>query len=147
MANFNLSELMEECKEESETNSPNYKVFIEGEQNLYINADRNRLEQVIVNLVSNAIKYAPGSDKVIIRTEKLTDGIKISITDFGIGIAKDQISSLFDRFYRVDENSQRNNGLGLGLFISSEIIKQHQAHIYVESEEGKGSTFWFVVPN
>jgi len=143
---FILSELIEECWEGLQANTLQHQILLEGEADVEIFADRNRLEQVLVNLISNAIKYSPESDKVIITVEKLAEGVKIAITDFGIGIAQDKIPLLFDRFYRVDENSQRYAGLGLGLFISSEIIKQHQGHIYVESKEGKGSTFWFTIP-
>jgi two-component system CheB/CheR fusion protein len=142
---FTLGELVEECRDELQ-NSSLHQILIEGDYNIKVYADRNRLEQVIINLISNGIKYSPGSNMVIIKTEKLTDGIKIAVTDFGIGITADKIPMLFDRFYRVDENSQRYAGLGLGLFISSEIVKQHRGHIHVESEESKGSTFWFVIP-
>jgi two-component system CheB/CheR fusion protein len=143
---FILGELIEECWEGLQANTLQHSILLEGEVNVEIYADRNRLEQVLVNLISNAIKYSPESDKVIITVEKLAEGVKIAITDFGIGIAQDKIPLLFDRFYRVDENSQRYTGLGLGLFISAEIVKQHQGHIYVESKEGKGSTFWFTIP-
>ena len=111
-----------------------------------LNADRNRIEQVLINLVSNAIKYSPDSDKVVINIERTKDGVKIAVTDFGIGIPGNKIPFLFDRFYRVDDASQRYAGLGLGLYISSEIVKRHNSHIYIESEEGKGSTFWFLLP-
>jgi two-component system CheB/CheR fusion protein len=143
---FILGELIEDCWEELLSNSSRHQITLEGDLHVEVFADRNRLEQVIVNLVSNAIKYSPESDKVIINIRKVTDGVKIDITDFGIGIPKDKISLLFDRFYRVNENSQRYTGLGLGLFISSEIIKQHQGRIHVDSIVGKGSTFWFTIP-
>jgi two-component system CheB/CheR fusion protein len=145
--NFDLAALIEECREELQINLPSHQIIIEGDDDTRIKADRNRLEQVMINLVSNAIKYSPDGNKVIIKTEKTDAGIRISITDFGIGIAEEKLSLLFDRFYRVDEKSQRYAGLGLGLFISSEIVKQHKGHINVESEVGKGSTFWFVIPN
>jgi two-component system CheB/CheR fusion protein len=144
---FNLGELLSECREELQTGSTKQQIIFEGNSNIKIKADRNRLEQVVINLISNAIKYSPNGDKVIIKAEKTTGGVKIAITDFGIGIPGEKISLLFDRFYRVDDVSQRYAGLGLGLFISAEIIKQHNGHIYVESEVGKGSTFWFVIPN
>jgi len=101
---------------------------------------------VLINLLSNAIKYAPGTDKVVIKVTKVDEGTKIAITDFGIGIPKAKQQYLFDRFYRVDDTSQKYAGLGLGLYISSEIVRQHKGHINIESEEGKGSTFWFVIP-
>jgi two-component system CheB/CheR fusion protein len=143
---FNLGELLDECKDELQTGSAKHQLILEGNSNIKIKADRNRLEQVVINLISNAIKYSPNGNKVIIKAEKTTEGVKIAITDFGIGIPGEKISLLFDRFYRVDDVSQRYAGLGLGLFISAEIIKQHHGHIYVDSEVGKGSTFWFVIP-
>jgi two-component system CheB/CheR fusion protein len=145
--NFNLGKLLDECKEELQTGSTKHQIVFEGDPNIKIRADRNRLEQVVINLISNAIKYSPDGNKVIIKAEKTAEGTKIAITDFGIGIPAEKIPLLFDRFYRVDEISQRYAGLGLGLFISAEIIKQHRGHIYVDSEVGKGSTFWFVIPN
>lgn len=145
-SDFILEDLIAECMDELQNNSPTHQIILEGEARLQIYADRNRLEQVLINLISNAIKYSPKSDKVIIKTEKLNEGIKIAVTDFGIGIPTDKLPLLFDRFYRVDQNSKKYAGLGLGLFISSEIIKRHDGYIDVESEEGKGSTFWFVIP-
>jgi two-component system CheB/CheR fusion protein len=97
-------------------------------------------------LLSNAIKYSPGTEKVIIRVSDSEAGTKIEVIDFGIGIAKSKQQFLFDRFYRVDEVSQKYAGLGLGLYISSEIVRRHHGHINIESEEGKGSNFWFVIP-
>jgi two-component system CheB/CheR fusion protein len=143
---FALDELITECCEELQSGSQKHELITHGTQNVEIYADRNRLEQVMVNLISNAVKYSPDADKVIIKVEKLTDSIKISVTDFGIGIPRDKIQHVFDRFYRVDDNSRKYAGLGLGLFISSEIVKRHHGHIHIESEEGKGSTFWFDVP-
>jgi two-component system CheB/CheR fusion protein len=143
---FVLGELIAECREELQNDTSKHQLIIEGRTDFEVEADRNRLEQVIINLVSNAIKYSPDSDKVIIKVERLNNGIKIAITDFGIGIPKDKQQYLFDRFYRVNESSQKYAGLGLGLYISSEIVRRHNGNINVESEEGKGSTFWFVLP-
>jgi len=143
---FSLDELISECVEEQQNSTKTHKIIIEGETGLEINADKNRVEQVIVNLVSNAIKYSPEADHVVILLSKTDHVVKVSVTDFGIGIPKDKLPLIFDRFYRVDENSQRYAGLGLGLYISSEIINRHGGHISLESTLGKGSTFWFVIP-
>ena len=144
--NFVLDELIVECVEELQSSSKKHQLIIEGATAIEIYADRNRLEQVIINLVANAIKYSPNADKVIISVEKTDEGIKVAVTDFGIGISAEKIPLIFDRFYRVDEDSQRYAGLGLGLYISSEIIQQHKGSINIESKIGKGSTFWFVIP-
>ena len=143
---FNLSELLTECCSELQYNSKQHKLKIKGDANVAIHADRNRLEQVMINLVANAIKYSPEGKQVVINVEKLKEKVKISVTDFGIGIPAAYIPHIFDRFYRVDEASQRYSGLGLGLYISSEIIRRHDGHINIESTVGKGSTFWFVIP-
>jgi len=111
-----------------------------------VTIDTVRLEQVITNLISNAAKYSPGKEKIIINSVKKDSTIVISFKDFGIGIPNDKISKIFDRFYRVDELSKDYSGLGIGLFISSEIIKQHGGKIWAESIEGKGSTFYFSLP-
>jgi len=144
--NFLVDELLQECCDELRPGAPDHELIIEGDKNVEINADRNRLEQVLINLVSNAIKYSPEGKKVIINVARTNTCVKFSVTDFGIGIPKNKIPLLFDRFYRVDDVSQRYAGLGLGLFISSEIVKRHGSHINVDSKEGKGSTFWFELP-
>ena len=144
--NFIINDLIAECGEELQAHSQKHQLLIEGDTNIEVHADRNRMEQVLINLLSNAIKYAPGTDKVVIKVTKVDEGTKIAITDFGIGIPKAKQQYLFDRFYRVDDTSQKYAGLGLGLYISSEIVRQHKGHINIESEEGKGSTFWFVIP-
>ncbi|HEY2583897.1 MAG TPA: CheR family methyltransferase [Mucilaginibacter sp.] len=143
---FKLNELITECCEEIQNSAPDHKIILEGDTNFEINADRGRLEQVIVNLLSNAVKYSPNGKKVIISVSKSDNNIKIAVTDFGIGIPSEKLPFIFDRFYRVDENTQKYSGLGLGLFISSQIIRQHNSRINIESEVGKGSTFWFVLP-
>jgi len=143
---FVIGELIKECGEELFTNLYSHEFILEGDLSAEVYADKNRLEQVIINLLSNAIKYSPNGKKVVAGVAKLNEGVKISITDFGIGIPNDQQPLLFDRFYRVDEGTQTYAGAGLGLYISSQIIKKHDGHIYIESEKGKGSTFWFTVP-
>lgn len=110
----------------------------------YVIADKNRLSQVITNLVSNAIKYSPNADKVVISTEKTKDEIKLCVQDFGIGIPVPEQPKLFSRFFRVSENTYP--GLGLGLYICKEIIKRHSGLMSFKSEEGKGSTFCFSIP-
>lgn len=143
---FVLDELITECTEELQSSSQKHRLIIEGATGVKIYGDKTRLEQVIINLLANAIKYSPNADKVVINVEKLDEGVKVAITDFGIGIPADKIPLIFDRFYRVDEYSQRYAGLGLGLYISSEIINQHKGTINIESKIGVGSTFWFVIP-
>lgn len=109
-----------------------------------INGDRNRLGQVIINLISNAIKYSPKEHKIIIFSEKTDKDITLSVSDFGIGIPLADQPKVFSRFFRVSDNNFP--GLGLGLYICKEIINGHSGSIYFKSKEGIGSTFSFSLP-
>ncbi|AMR30254.1 hypothetical protein A0256_01875 [Mucilaginibacter sp. PAMC 26640] len=123
-----------------------YDLIVEGEKHLQIHADEQRIDQVIVNLVNNAVKYAPDSKDIYLTVERLGNNAKISVTDSGPGISPQQLPYLFDRYYRVSHEGKLYTGLGLGLYISSEIIKKHGGEIGVTSELGTGSTFWFTLP-
>lgn len=112
--------------------------------NIY--ADKERIAQVLVNLISNAIKYSPTAGKIIISSSKSGDNVIVSIQDFGLGIPKEQHAKVFDRFFRGKGIAKDVSGLGLGLYISSEIIAQHKGRMWVESDKGKGSTFYFSIP-
>jgi signal transduction histidine kinase len=96
--------------------------------------------------VNNAIKYAPGTKEIYANIEKINNMAKVSVSDNGPGIATEKLPYLFDRYYRVDSSGMQYSGLGLGLYISAEIIKGHNGQIGVDSELGKGSTFWFTLP-
>ena len=143
---FNIDEAVSDCLDQVHSYSSNHTIEISGEKNLMVLGDKHRLEQVIINFLSNAIKYSPDSDKVLLNISKVEDMVKVSISDSGIGIPDNKINFVFDRFFRVQESSQKFSGLGLGLFISSEIIKRHNGKVGVVSEEGKGSMFWFTLP-
>lgn len=118
-----------------------------GKAKVVILADRARINQVLVNLISNAIKYSPDADKVIVNLTKFLDKVTVSIQDFGIGIPKKEQGRICERFFRAKEIKEgKIPGLGLGLFISNEIVKQHGGSLWVNSIEGKGSTFYFTLP-
>ncbi|MCY1692750.1 ATP-binding protein [Exiguobacterium sp. SL14] len=110
-------------------------------------ADEHRIEQVVINLVNNAVKYAKDSEEIHISIESLENEIKVSVRDFGNGISESLLPHLFDRYYRVEHMSKSYSGLGLGLYICSEIIKKHSGKIGVDSKLGEGSTFWFTLPD
>jgi signal transduction histidine kinase len=108
--------------------------------------DHYRLEQVLNNFLTNAIKYSPDGEKIIVDSKIENNNVIVSVQDFGIGIAKKDLDHLFDRYYRVDNTAMHFEGLGLGLFISSEILKGHKGRFWIDSEEGVGSTFYFQLP-
>jgi PAS domain S-box-containing protein len=109
--------------------------------------DKERIGQVITNLVTNAAKYSPNADKIIVRTSVKNNEVNLCVQDFGIGISQKDLNKVFEQFYRVSGDMQHTfPGLGLGLYISSEIIKREGGRIWVTSIEGEGSTFCFSLP-
>lgn len=108
--------------------------------------DRERLGQVVQNLVSNAIKYSPCDKQVIISLDMQDKDLLISVQDFGIGMTPGTQEKIFDRFFRVDSSAQDHPGLGLGLYISHEIVRRHGGSIAVQSEKDNGSTFTVILP-
>ena len=143
---FNLTEVIKECADQCQAEDNRHEIKIDAASILMVHADKNRLDQVLNNFLTNAIKYSPDSNRVSIKAENLGNGtVKVSVTDYGIGIPDDKIENIFDRFYRVENTSKNYSGIGLGLYISSEIIKRHNGQIGVESILGKGSTFWFII--
>jgi two-component system phosphate regulon sensor histidine kinase PhoR len=144
---FDFNDLIKEVTDEIQRTTTTHKIELHLAKTQTINGDRNRLAQVVMNLLSNAIKYSPTSDKIIITSATGKEEIKLCIQDFGIGIPASQQSKLFTRFFRVaNEKTNTYPGLGLGLYISNEIIKRHSGIIDFKSEEGKGSTFCFSLP-
>ncbi len=112
-----------------------------------IQGDERRLGQVLSNLLSNAIKYAPGGGIITISGQPLESGVRVAVSDEGIGLASAQQELVFDRFYRVDNALTRDTqGVGLGLYIVRSIVEAHGGHAWVESELGKGTTFSFELP-
>jgi PAS domain S-box-containing protein len=124
----------------------NHQVNITGDLDADIFADEQRLEQVLVNFVNNAVKYAPESREINITVEQLQDRIKITVKDQGEGINPAVQPFIFDRYYRANHEGKSYSGLGLGLYISAEIIKKHAGQIGVDSTVGLGSSFWFSIP-
>lgn len=144
---FDFDELVKEIVEEMQRTTKSHKIVMELSDTKIINGDRNRLGQVITNFISNAIKYSPGADKIIITSYTQADKIKFCIKDFGLGIPATELNNVFDRFVRIAGKKRETfPGLGLGLFIAAEIIKRHNGKIWVESAEEKGSTFCFTLP-
>jgi PAS domain S-box-containing protein len=145
--NFDFNELVMEVSEEMQRTTESHEIKANLTDTKMVSGDRNRIGQVIINLVSNAIKYSPNAKEVIITSTVEKNNIKLCVKDFGIGIPEEKIANVFDRFFRVGGDKQYTfPGLGLGLFISSEIIKRHNGKITVQSTLKKGSTFCFTLP-
>ena len=114
---------------------------------VWIEIDTDKMTQVIDNILNNAIKYSPDGGKITVSMKTTDDQMILSISDQGLGIPKQDLPKIFDRFYRVDRaRSRAQGGTGLGLAITKEIIKQHNGFIWAKSEYGKGSTFTIVLP-
>ena len=114
---------------------------------VWIEIDTDKMTQVIDNILNNAIKYSPDGGKITVTMKTTDDQMILSISDQGLGIPKQDLPKIFDRFYRVDRaRSRAQGGTGLGLAIAKEIIKQHKGFIWAKSEYGKGSTFTIVLP-
>jgi len=146
ISDFDIDTLIDETIASYQIVSPNHQIIREGVLiDRVISADRQRIEQVLVNLLSNATKYSPGGNKVILNTGKTDSELTISVKDFGIGIPKGELLKVFERFYRRKDLATHISGFGLGLFICKDIIKRHNGKIWVESE-GSGSVFYFRLP-
>lgn len=145
MEPFLFSQLLRDSIANMQYNNT-HEIVLESAPDIEFTGDRLRLEQVMNNFLTNAAKYSPDGSRVLVNSKLDDDSIVVSVQDFGIGIAPENLDKLFDRYYRVDNTAMRFDGLGLGLFISSEILKRHQGSFWIESELGKGSTFYFRLP-
>lgn len=143
---FDLSLLIRDICETFEQSTPDHRFIVELDPGLLINGDQMRLEQVITNLIGNAVKYAPSSPTIYITAKNNSTEIIVAVTDYGAGISKENQDLIFTQFYRVRDRNQHISGLGLGLYITREIVERHGGRIWVESELGKGACFKFVLP-
>ncbi|MES2109643.1 MAG: ATP-binding protein [Bacteroidota bacterium] len=147
VTDFDLNELIEETIAETVTLSPGRIINFKPKEELTIHADHEKIGQVVSNLLSNALKYSDKETIISVTAAKEKDNIKVSIIDKGIGIRPKDQEKLFQRFYRVEGDKLKNiSGFGIGLYISSEIMQRHKGTIGVDSEEGKGATFYFTLP-
>jgi signal transduction histidine kinase len=142
---FNLLKIISECCDNLPANN-SFNINIEGNETLEVYADISRTEQVVINFVNNAMKYAPNAKEIEVGVEKLGRMAKVSVIDKGVGIPPQNLRFLFDRYYRINHGGSEYTGLGLGLYICAEIIKKHDGTIGADSEIGLGSTFWFTLP-
>lgn len=146
MTEFDFGQMLEESVESVQYISPDHELVLQEKVEVSYTGDRFRIEQVLNNFLTNAVKYSPGGGKVLINSRLQQGNVMVSVQDFGIGIASNDLQRLFERYYRADNSALRFEGLGLGLFISSEILKRHQGSFWLESRLGEGSTFYFRLP-
>lgn len=142
---FNILDAVNECCAHINREGI-YQIIVEGDLKADIYGDSDRIQQVIINFVNNAIKYAPDEKIIRIKAIENEDAVRISVIDSGPGIDQEKAAHLFDRYYRVDSQGSQYSGLGLGLYISAQIIKKHGGEIGVLSNNGTGSEFWFILP-
>jgi PAS domain S-box-containing protein len=142
-----LNSVVKDTVEMLQSTSMNHKISIRGSLQKNVYADPDRIYQVLTNLLTNAIKYSPLADKVIVQMKSTKDFAVVDVQDFGIGIKPAEQKKIFQQFYRVnDPDDKKFPGLGMGLFISHEIIMRHGGNMVVKSIKGKGSQFSFTLP-
>ena len=143
---LDLTKLVEECIENSQYMYPAFQIKKELESNITVYGNDERLEQVLMNLINNAVKYSPQNKVIVVKAEKNGGTAMVSVKDFGIGMSNVDQKSIFERFFRVNGHDATMPGLGIGLYISSEIIKEHDGEIKVRSKLNEGSVFSFSLP-
>ncbi len=144
---FALHSLLQEIMENVQETTQTHRLQLEGEAQVEVFGDCDRIGQVLINLFNNAIKYSPHADTVLVHVAKDEKHVHISVQDFGIGIAQEHQNKIFERFYQVTDPEEKTYpGLGIGLYISHEIVKRHNGQMWVESEKGKGTTFHVTLP-
>ncbi len=146
IATFDFDEMLNETIEDIQHSSKNHTIQKTGKVLKAVIGDKGRLQQVVINLLTNAIKYSPNADKILVNVEEKENVLQLSIHDFGIGMASQHLNKVFDRYYRIEEHSKHFQGLGIGLYISYDIITRHHGTMWAESEPGKGTTFYFELP-
>ena len=144
---FDLGTLVQEIVERVRTTTETHQLILDDVVPTRVLGDRDRVRQVVTNLLANAIRYSPKADRVIVRVTTDAETAVVSVQDFGIGIAESQRERIFEQFYQISEqNQQPFAGLGLGLYICNEVIKHHHGRMWVESKRGEGSTLGFTLP-
>ncbi|HJT56143.1 MAG TPA: ATP-binding protein [Ktedonobacteraceae bacterium] len=143
---FAFDELVAEVVADIQLTTEQHTFVIEGQTGATIYGDRERISQVLMNLLTNAIKYAPQSETILVKLIRNTEFVQVCVQDFGPGIPKELQAHVFEPFYRVETSHGSAQGLGLGLAIAAGLVERHQGCMWVESEEGAGATFCFTLP-
>jgi PAS domain S-box-containing protein len=144
---FDLDELIKEIVTDIQFTTRSHKIIYSSKPGKFVFADRDRIGQVLTNFLTNAIKYSPRANNIIVRTRKTSEALVVQVQDFGPGIPKEEQDKIFDRFFRTEYAREKNiSGFGLGLYISSEIVRRHKGTLTVKSTVGQGSVFSFSLP-
>lgn len=144
---FKFNQLVAGVISELQISHPDHRIIFQKNVQGEVCGDAGRISQAVANLLNNAIKYSPDSRDIIVRIENTGESIIFSVKDFGYGIRDEEKEKIFERFYRVsNDNMDTYPGLGIGLYISRQIIQKHNGKIWCDSEFGKGSTFYFELP-
>jgi signal transduction histidine kinase len=144
---FDLNVLAQEIAENVQETTQTHRLILQKTAEVCVCGDRDRIGQVLINLLTNAIKFSPQADQVIVQIALDGTNALVSVQDFGIGIAEAYQEKIFERFYQVNEPMEKTYpGLGIGLYIACEIIKRHQGRLWVKSQKEEGSVFYFSLP-
>ncbi|QXV65166.1 PAS domain-containing protein [Mucilaginibacter sp. 21P] len=144
---FDVNAVVQDTVQDIQHTTNRHILVMDFEEAGQVYSDKERIGQVLTNLITNAIKYSPHANRVVIGTRREEDSVIVTVQDFGIGIPKEKLEKVFEQFYRVGGSNQHTfPGLGLGLYISNEIIRREGGKMWVESEEEKGSVFCFSLP-
>ena len=143
---FDFDELVEETVQAIRQAHPSYHIEVRGKAELTLSADKDKLMQVLTNYLTNAVKYSDGNTHIVVSIVIRDGSLVVAVTDRGKGIPAKELPFVFNRFYRA-EKTRNLEGLGIGLFLSRQIVEAHQGRAWVESIEGKGSTFYFSLPS
>ncbi len=144
---FELDSLIQETVEDVQAATFSHQLQIEGKTGVQILGDKDRIEQVFINLLTNAVKYSPRSDTVLVSLSRIQEEAIVCVKDSGIGIDESHHPKIFERFYQVTDPEEKTYpGLGMGLYISNEIVNRHHGRMWVESRKGEGSAFYVALP-
>jgi two-component system sensor histidine kinase VicK len=144
---FNTHDLLNEVVQDAKMLSPTHKLVMKDCEEVFVVADRNKIGQVLENMISNAVKYSPVGSTITIACKTVDGHAQLSVTDTGIGIDKKDQEKIFDRFYRVQNEKLKNvSGFGIGLYLVAEILRFHESRIFVDSKANLGSRFYFDLP-
>jgi PAS domain S-box-containing protein len=145
-APIDFDKMVAEVVEGIQTSAPNHHIKLTGNTNVTILADESHIIQVLNNLISNAIKYGPDASLIEVHISNVSEFVKVSVKDTGVGMTSEDAKRVFERFYRGNDVQKRFPGMGIGLYVCDQIIKNHKGTLWVDSEKGKGSIFSFTLP-